>query len=108
MTESVLGLIRFGACLEHYLGRAATLDVLNDKHCKILVAVADADVFDIGGRFARPSSLSRGSITVESRPRCRYPVVESLAGVSEVTVPAEWCRAVLMLTPTENRATSAN
>ena len=85
------------ACLKLDLDLAASGDVSNDKSRKVVVAVFDHDILDrLGGRFSRPDSLPRGSITLESRPRRRYPVVETLSGVGEVTVPAEWCRTVLI------------
>ena len=51
------------------LDLATSFDVCGDKSNEVFVAVIDGDVFDgIGGRFAGPSSLSRGSITLEARP----------------------------------------
>lgn len=82
---------------ESNLGGAATGDVVDDKAHEVVVAVGDLYFFDcVCRRLARPGGLPCRSVAVEPGARRGDPVVETLAGVGEVSVPAEGRGAVLV------------
>ena len=65
-------------------------DVVDDELNEVRVAVNDDDVLDgVGGRFSWPRSLPRRPVAFRPGFRHRYPVAEALAGIGEVSVPAE-------------------
>ncbi len=74
----------------------APLGDVDELH-KVLVTITDDDVFHrVGRQFTWPSSLPRRPVAFQPRPRDRDPVAKPLAGIGEVTVPAEWGGAVLV------------
>ena len=83
--------------IELGFGPAASYDVLDYELGEVPVAVADRNVLHgIGGWFSWPNCLPSGAVAVKARAGGGYPVVEALAGVREVAVPAERGRAVLV------------
>ena len=88
---------RVCASMKRSLGFAASVDVLDDEQHEVLVAIADDNVFDrVGRRFPWPRSLPRRPVPLQPGPRHCHPVAEPLAGIREITVPAERGGAVLV------------
>ena len=81
---------RFSARVERCLCFAPPSHVVDDELHEVLVTIPNDDIFDgVGRLFARPRSLPRRSVSLQPRARHRDPVAEPLAGIREVTVPAE-------------------
>ena len=83
--------------MELGLGPAASSYVVADELGEVRVAVADRNVLHcIGGWFSRPGCLTGRPVSVKTCAGCCHPVVETLAGIREVAMPAERGRAVLV------------
>ena len=78
------------ARIRRSIGLAPPGDVVYDELHEVLVAIADDHVFDgVCRRFAWPWSLARRPVALKPRPRNRDPVAKPLAGIREVSMPAE-------------------
>ncbi len=72
-------------------------DIVGDELHEVLIAITDHCVVDgFGVRLAGPSCLAGRSVAIQPCPGRRDPVVESLACVGKVAVPAKGGRAVLV------------
>src|SRR5688572_7690072 len=73
-------------------------DVFNDESAEIGSTVLNRDLFDRRRRILPgPRGLTCRPVAVEARATGRDPVVQALAGLGEVLVPAEGSGAMLLL-----------
>lgn len=79
------------------LARSTPPDIRDDELHEVGVAVRDLDFFDRAHRrFAWPGRLTCGAVAVEAGSGSGNPVVEAVACVGEVAMPAEGGGAVLL------------
>jgi hypothetical protein len=76
----------------------APAEVLIDERHEVSTAVSDdgLGMITVVGSFARPEGVPGGAVAIEFGAAGGDPFAEAFAGVGEVAVPAERCRAVLV------------
>src|SRR5690606_21049913 len=79
-------------CVERVFSRFAGLHLFEYELDEVGFAIVNDLFYDLlGVFFAWPGCLSGGSIAVSSSAAGSYPITESAASISEVSMPTERC-----------------
>lgn len=82
---------------ERVFGFSPSSDFIQDVLDEVFVPVSDRSLgCGLGGGFSWPGCLSRGTVAIQAGAAGRDPVAQARSGVSEVAVPAERRRTVLI------------